>query len=262
VAGVVRNVTDRIRNPFGMSPPCDRFVPGYGDANADFHVIGDHPGIHGGDAAGVPFVGRPWSGAFFDALRRGGLFGDPSDPDSGPGLDLDPEPEPDPDPAPATDGAGTGADAGSDAGDAADAPDGAGEDPRVGPTFLSYLHACVPADDGDPDDDSYAAMEPFFDAELRAIAAHVLLPVGRRATGHVLANYTARPVDGVDMDALHATEVRGAGWLVVPIAEPADWTDDDADRLVAGLRELRRTDFRRVADLGRFIAGDDPYLVR
>jgi hypothetical protein len=52
--------------------------------------------------------------------------------------------------------------------------------------------------------------------------------------------------------------------LVVPVVDPADWTDDGdhADRLVAGLRELQRTDFRRESDLGRFFPGDRSYLVR
>ena len=71
----------------------------------------------------------------------------------------------------------------------------------------------------------------------------------------------ARSID-LEMDALHGTEIRGSGWLVVPVKDPREWTDSDAERLVAGLRELRRTDYRRVTDLGRFIAGDDPYLVR
>lgn len=31
-------------------------MPGYGDANADVHVVGDHPGRHGGAGAGVPFT--------------------------------------------------------------------------------------------------------------------------------------------------------------------------------------------------------------
>ncbi|ELZ50615.1 hypothetical protein C465_05661, partial [Halorubrum distributum JCM 9100] len=43
---------------------------------------------------------------------------------------------------------------------------------------------------------------------------------------------------------------------------PADWTDGDADRLVDSLGELRSTDFRRESDLGRFVAGNEPYLVR
>jgi hypothetical protein len=64
------------------------------------------------------------------------------------------------------------------------------------------------------------------------------------------------------MDALHGEELLGSGWLVVPIKDPARWVDGDADRLVEALARLRSTDFRRESDLGRFIAGSDPYLVR
>jgi uracil-DNA glycosylase len=226
----VKNVTDRIRNPFGMRPDCPSFVPGYGDANADFHVVGDRPEVHGGAAAGVPFTGEPWSDAFLSALTEAGLL----------------------------DGLADGV-----------APDGVareGDPTAVDPlrtdrTFLSYLHMC--ASDAPPDADDYADMERFFDAEIRAIAAHVLLPVGARATEHVLETYTARAwKTEVDMDALHAEELLGAGWLVMPIKDPADWAAGDADRLVDALRELRSTDFRRESDLGRFVAGHDPYMVR
>ncbi|SFR38038.1 MULTISPECIES: uracil-DNA glycosylase family protein [Halorubrum] len=226
----MKNVTDRIRNPFGMRPDCPSFVPGYGDANADFHVVGDRPGVHGGTAAGVPFTGEAWSPAFLSALAEAGLIA----------------------------GLAEGV-----------APDGVARegdptaiDPvRTDRTFLSYLHMCENEDP--PDDEAYDDMERFFDAELRAIAAHVLLPVGARATQHVLETYTARArKTEIDMRALHGEELLGAGWLVVPISDPADWRDGDADRLVASLRELRSTDFRRESDLGRFVAGNDPYLVR
>jgi uracil-DNA glycosylase len=206
----VRNVTDRVRNPFGMSPPCERFVPGYGDANADFHVIGDHPGVHGGAETGVPFT-RSVAGCRLQAvLRDAGLL------------------------------------------------EATGDEPAVVDTFLSYLHTCVP--EGAPTDDDYAAMEPVFDAELRAIAAHVLLPVGERATRHVLREYTARRPTG--LDGLHATELRGSGWLVLPIRDPREWVGDDGGRLVAALEELRATDYRRESDLGRFLPGSEPYFVR
>lgn len=226
----MRNVTDRTSNPFDFQPPCERFVPGYGDANADFHVIGDHPGVHGGLEAGIPFAGTAWSPAFFSALSDAGLLA----PD----------------------------------GDETHAPDGdAGGDPEnadpIGAdgTYLSYLHMCLP--DGTPTAASYDDMERFFDAELRAIAAHVLLPVGARATEHVLEQYTARARETeIEMDALHGEELLGSGWLVVPIKDPAQWVDGDADRLVEALARLRSTDFRRESDLGRFIAGSDPYLVR
>lgn len=202
------------RNPFGISPPCERYVPGYGDSTADFHVVGDHPGVHGGVESGIPFTGLPWSGRFFDALERAGLV--------------------------------------------RRGPDGGELD--VSDTFLSYLHTCVPG--GEPTPDDYAAMEPFFDAELRAITAHVLLPVGPRATAHVLETYTARDPAELDTDSAHATEIRGSGWLVMPMKDPAEWSSEDADSLVAALEELQRTDYRRVSDLGRFFPDDGPYMVR
>lgn len=231
VAGGVQNVTDRTRNPFGMQPDCPSFVPGYGDANADFHVIGDHPGVHGGLEDGVPFTGEPWSPRFLGALTDGGLLasvdrGEPGEDDRGePGEDDDPDPV------------------------------------DVDRTFLSYLHMCLP--DGEPTPASYDDMERYFDAELRAIAAHVLLPVGARATDHVLRQYTARAwKTELDMDALHGEELLGAGWLVLPIKDPATWDAGDDDELIEALRRLQSTDFRRESDLGRFIAGNDPYLVR
>ncbi|MFB6090846.1 MAG: uracil-DNA glycosylase family protein [Halobellus sp.] len=209
----MENVTDRTSNPFGMRPPCERYVPGYGDANADFHVVGDRPEVHGGLDTGVPFTsdaGRRLQAALVEAdLLRS-----------------------------------------------------AGDRPEVRETFLSYLHLCASGPDTPPQS-SYDDLERFFDAELRAIAAHVLLPVGERATRHVLETYTAQAwKTEVEMDSLHGTEIRGSGFLVVPIAEPAEWEDTHHDRLVDGIDALRSTDYRREADLGRFDPGGDPYLVR
>jgi len=213
----VEYVADTPRNPFGMDPPCERYVPGYGDTRAHFHVVGDHPGVHGGLDAGIPFTGRPWSAAFFGALAEAGLVGD---------VDLD------------------------------------SGDLQVRRTFLSYLHMCDP-DGRVPDAADYAALEPYFDAELRAVTAHVLLPVGERATRHVFGAYTSRARDGeVDVETLHATEVKGAGWLVVPVLDPAEWSGEDADALAVALTALRGSDYRQISDLGRFLPGDEPYFVR
>ncbi len=211
-------VTHRERNPFGLDPPCERFVPGYGDVNARFHVVGDNPAVHGGTETGIPFTGRPWSKRFVGALADGGLV-----------ETVDP-------------------------GTVTDCPG----------TFLSYLSMCPP-DAVDTDtadrDQLYARMEPYFDAELRAITAHVLLPVGPRATRHVLETCTARATDQ-NPESLHAETLSGAGWLVVPVADPTGWTGDDAGRLVDTLRGLEEENYREQSDLGRFLPGEEPYLVR
>jgi uracil-DNA glycosylase family 4 len=208
----VENLTDRTRNPFGMKPPCERFVPGYGDANADVHVVGDHPGRHGGASTGVPFTDSLAGDRVQAVFEAVGLLSDP------------------------------------------------GDAPTLDRLFMSYLHTCVP--DGDPSEASYVELERFFDAELRAITADVLVPVGDRAVRHVLQHFTTYPMDDLAIEEVHATEISSGAWLVVPAKEPADWTDDDQQRLVETLQNVLSRDFARESDLGRFLTDPDPYLVR
>ncbi|WP_137286306.1 uracil-DNA glycosylase family protein [Halorussus salinisoli] len=243
----MKNVTDRTSNPFGMSPPCAhecggtgdesgrRAVFGYGDANADFHVVGDHPGVHGGGETGIPFTGSLAGERLQPVLNEVGLLGDAYS-----------------------------------------------DDPTVADLFLSYRHMCCLPEGRTPTDREYADLEPFFDSELRAISAHVLLPVGERATRYVLGTYAAREAlldaengggaDSTDdpdggqredrMATLHADHVPGRGFLVVPIREPSEWDDGDGERLAASLADLLASDYRQTADLGRFLAEHDTYEVR
>ncbi|MFW6448439.1 MAG: uracil-DNA glycosylase family protein [Halobacteriota archaeon] len=219
----MRTITDRRSNPFGMRPPCREpcspgvsAVFGYGDANADFHLIGDHPGVHGGAETGIPFTGLETTEDLLAVFASVGLW-------------------------------------------SAEASDG----PHPRNLFLSYLHLCCPPSGREPTPEAYADLERFFDAELRAIAAHVLLPVGDRAIRHVLNEYTAKASKlGDDPGANHATEVAGRGFLVIPVREPADWSADDADALERTLERVLASDYRQTADLTRFTGSDGQYLVR
>lgn len=207
----MKNVTHRSSNPFGLDPRCSEFVPGYGDANAHFHVIGDNPGVHGGTDSGIPFTENPGAERLQAALADAGLL------------------------------------------------ESTGTPPSVEKTYFSYLCMCVT--DGPPTDEDYDDQERFFDSELRAITAHVLLPVGEHATRHVLANYSTH-APAMDMEELHAKEVQGAGWLIYPIKNPTHWEDSDQDELVDELVTLQQRDYRQEVDLGRFLPGEDPYRVR
>jgi Uracil-DNA glycosylase len=220
----VDHVADRARNPFGIQPPTDPpFDPeraavfGYGDVTADFHAVGDHPGVHGGldgdSSDGVPFTG-PSNARLRAVLHAVGLL------------------------------------------------DGPGDDAAAENLFLSYVHPVAPPDGRGPTDEEYAAIERYFDAEFRAINPHVVLAVGDRAFDHVLREYTAR-AGRVDPDAAarHATEIAGRGHLVIPVREPADWTDADAEALERTLADVLSRDYRQTSDLGRFIAGAEPYEV-
>lgn len=216
--GSVDYVSDRRLNPFGLDPPCEDPVYGFGDPAADFHVIGDNPAVHGGQELGIPFTGNPWSASFFEALHRAGLVQE---------YDLE-----------------------------------AGE-VEVAGTYLSYLSMCpVASSSAENGADQYDRFEPYFDAELRAITADVLLPVGRRAIRHVFESYTSQSLDGIDPETMHASDLAGAGWLVVPIKDPGDWHEGDDTALVETLQSLQEGNYRQVSDLGRFQPGGSPYFVR
>lgn len=208
----MKNVSERLRDPFDLDPPCRPSVPGYGDTNADFHVIGDHPGRHGGTRTGIPFTDSTAGTALQTVLEAVGLVIEP------------------------------------------------GDEPTVRNLYLSYLYLCV--QDEAPTAAEYADMERFFDAELRAVTAHVLLPVGAVPIAHVLENFSPEPATDTDVSALHATEIASGAWIIVPVAEPEDWTDEQREALVKTLEEILDSDYRRESDLGRFIPGGDPYLVR
>ena len=186
---MVENVTDRVSNPFGMRPPSEPAVHGYGDPNADFHFIGESPEAHGGIETGVPFSAE---GA--DRLHE--LLDDLGFVDSREPL-------------------------------------------RLRNAFMNYLRMT--------DSDDFAELERYFDAELRLINAHILVPLGEEATRHVIETYTAQAPKLADMslEELHASEVRGAGFLVVPALDPRDWDDADEDALREKLLEILSSDYRQ-----------------
>ncbi|USZ72363.1 uracil-DNA glycosylase family protein [Natronosalvus halobius] len=201
----MENVTDRTSNPFGMRPPFQRHDPGnvpavfgYGDANADFHLIGDHPGVHGGETTAIPFTEREASERLLDVFRAVGFVSGPA------------------------------------------------RKPAFSNFFADYLHMCTLPGGRPPTRDEYDELERYFDAELRAINAHILLPVGAKATDHVLQEYTTqrRRID-LDMPALHATEIRGRGFMVVPILDPAEWEAEDRERLLERLEAILDSDYRQ-----------------
>ncbi len=188
-----------------MRPPFERQDPGshvavfgYGDANADFHLIGDHPGIHGGERTGIPFTGTRTGDILLEVFRELGFVS------------------------------------------------GDRNQPLLSNLFANYVHMCSLPNGRDPTVAEYDELERYFDAELRAINAHILLPVGEHATDHVLREYTTqRHRIELAMPRLHATEIRGRGFLIVPVREPGEWEDTDRERLRARLEAILESDYRQ-----------------
>lgn len=203
----MENVTDRTSNPFGMNVPNRGYdlngtrdtVYGYGDANADFHLIGDHPGVHGGVTTGTPFTESTAGERLQAILHRHGFTAEPYS-----------------------------------------------DEPTFSNLFANYIHMATTPDGRTPSAAEYAELERFFDAELRAINAHILLPVGEQATRNIVEAYTTQAHRiTFDMADLHATQLRGRGFLVVPIRDPVDWEDGDESRLDDTLTEILSSDYRQ-----------------
>ena len=192
--------TDRAAvNPFAISAPCEGYVPGWGDREADFHLIRGRPSGRE-DTHRNRFTEPPLGGV----LESVGLLrnGEPSN------------------------------------------------------LFASFVHGC-------PDRAfSTHRLESIFDAELRAITAHVLLPVGQTAFEYVLEQYTNHDPGAPSLEDFHAQELTSGAWIVLPLRDPGSWRAADATAAREALEAILARDYRREADLGRHVTGSDAYLVR
>jgi uracil-DNA glycosylase len=110
---------------------------------------------------------------------------------------------------------------------------------RLNNAFLSYVRMT--------DTDDFDELERFFDAELRLVNAHILVTFGEEATRHVIETYTAQGPKLADesLEDLHAKEVRGAGFLVVPALDPREWDDPDEEALRERLDDILASDYRQ-----------------
>lgn len=216
----MENVTDRRRNPFGLVAPCDP-----ARSNGETHTGGDRVAYGYGDAnADFQFVGD------YPNVHGGLETGVPF----------------------------TGTTAGRrvqsvlyDVGFAAQPYE---DEPELTNCFLSYRYMCPTPGGRTPTDEEYDRLERYFDAELRAINAHVLLPVGERTTAHVLEAYTTQAHKlELDMGALHAREIRGRGFMVVPIRDPSEWASGDRNTLVRTLREILASDYRQTKGVATLV---------
>ena len=173
-----------------MRAPGEPAVYGYGDANADFHVIGADAETHGGAENGVPFTGSVAGERLQSVLHAVGFAAEPYS-----------------------------------------------DSPELRNCYFSYLRLSP----GDPFD-----LERYIDAEVRALNAHILLAVGDDALSYMLSEFTTRAGSiPADAEQLHASEVRGRGFLIVPIREPADWETGDEQALIDRLEALLDSDYRQ-----------------
>ena len=102
-------------------------------------------------------------------------------------------------------------------------PDAA--EPEVQNVFFTNLTRCRHPERG-PTDREVDTCEPFLNAEIRMINPQIIVPVGDRPLRELAVEYTTRRPDSFDVEAEHATTIRGRGFELVPMKEPADMSGE------------------------------------
>lgn len=122
-----------------------------------------------------------------------------------------------------------------------DSPPGAVR-PEIENAYLTYLTRCRHPD-RPPTDGEVATCDPFLNAEVRMINPEVLVPVGERALRVLVAEHTTLE-DPPDIESAHATEIRGRGFLLVPMRDPAEHTAAEGRAVLETMSGLMKGDHR------------------
>jgi len=69
------------------------------------------------------------------------------------------------------------------------------------------------------------------------INPQIIVPVGERPLRELAVEYTTRRPDSFDVDAEHATTIRGRGFELVPMKAATELTDADAAAFREHMRE-------------------------
>lgn len=116
--------------------------------------------------------------------------------------------------------------------------------------YLTHLTRCRNPDRG-PRSEEIDACEPFLDAEIRMINPELIVPIGDRVLKALATEYTTASPESFDIDAVHATTVRGRGFELLPMrsidrlsqAEMAAFVEHVAENVFG--RDYRQTKGRQ-----------------
>ncbi|MFD1642583.1 uracil-DNA glycosylase [Halohasta litorea] len=113
-------------------------------------------------------------------------------------------------------------------------PDAA--EPDIQNAYCTYLTRCRDPE-RPPTDAEIDTCEPYLNAEIRMINPQIIVPIGQRVLESLAMEYTTRKPESFDIEAEHATTIRGRGFELVPMVELERQTDADSEAFVEHVRE-------------------------
>lgn len=122
--------------------------------------------------------------------------------------------------------------------------DRSGERPVLDNVYLTYVTRCRHPE-RPPTDEEATNCEPFLTSELRTINPEIIVPVGQRPLEELAFEYTTRSPEDFDVEADHATTVRGRGFELVPMLPPIEQTDAQRTAWVDHFEDVLGRDYRQ-----------------
>ncbi len=116
--------------------------------------------------------------------------------------------------------------------------------PEVVNVYLTTLTRCRDPE-RPPTDEEIDTCEPYLNAEIRMVNPEILIPVGERALEAIATEYTTRPASDFEIEAAHATTIRGRGFELVPMLEPEEQTDEQTQAWLEHFVDLMASDYRQ-----------------
>lgn len=110
--------------------------------------------------------------------------------------------------------------------------------------FVTHLTRCRNPSRG-PTEQEIDNCEPFLNAELRTINPEIILPIGEVVLRTIAAAHTTTDPETLDIEEVHADELRGRGFELIPLLDPEEMPRDTFDRTIDRIRATLERDYRQ-----------------
>jgi len=110
------------------------------------------------------------------------------------------------------------------------------DEPDIQNAYCTYLTRCRDPE-RPPTEQEIDTCEPYLNAEIRMINPQIIVPIGQRVLESLAMEYTTRKPESFDIEAEHATTIRGRGFELVPMLELERQTDADSEAFVDHVTE-------------------------
>lgn len=117
-------------------------------------------------------------------------------------------------------------------------------EPQFDNVYLTYVTRCRHPE-RDATEEEVRNCEPYLNSEVRMINPELLLPVGQDALEALAFEYTTLKKDDLDIRDRHATTIRGRGFELIPMIEPAEQTNEERTALLEHLSQTLGRDYRQ-----------------